>query len=658
MGALSLKGLFPFPEPQGWGGCGCHGRDTGAAWLLGPPSPEPPQERLTQKRCQGLSRQLTFLREAPRAAARGCSAAVTARCDAAPARCAASPAPGCAETPPTHYTGARILSVLASTPRSVLPFWETVPIPLHLLPRSRAAGARCGGAGPGRHRARSPGSGRTSGRGRAGARRAAGSGLAGTARHGTARHGTARHGTARHGTARHGTARHGTAQRRDTGRWSRVRGSLLGTHLPCRMGAAVLAAACILLALLPVGRAQSTPPSGCSQDLSSLYYNLCDLSAAWGIVLEAAASLGAVTSFVLTIVLVASLPFVEDPQKKSLVATQAFFLLGTFGLFCLTFDFIVGPDFSTCTSRRFLFGVLFALCFSCLLAHAVALNFLARRNCGPRGWVTLAVALLLALVEVIINAEWLIITVARQEGGPTDPCGLADADFVMALIYVMVLLVAAFGTAWPALCGRYTRWRKHGAFILATSGLSMAIWVAWTAMYLYGNQHVGKKPGWDDPTLAIALVSNAYAFILLYVIPEVTHVTRRSSEQGYEDDVYPTRGVGYETILKEQKSQSMFVENKAFSMDEPSFAKKPVSPYSGYNGQLLTSVYQPTEMALMHKGTSEGPYDVILPRATTASSASSTLRAEDAFAVQARHAAAQRDARGSQVLSPYSRNRW
>uniref|UniRef100_A0A8C2UIK9 G protein-coupled receptor class C group 5 member C n=2 Tax=Coturnix japonica TaxID=93934 RepID=A0A8C2UIK9_COTJA len=438
----------------------------------------------------------------------------------------------------------------------------------------------------------------------------------------------------------------------------RVLGAPLSTHLPCRMGAAVPAAACILLALLPTGRAQSTPPSGCGQDLSSLYYNLCDLSAAWGIVLEAAASLGAVTSFVLTIVLVASLPFVQDPQKKSLVATQAFFLLGTFGLFCLTFDFIVGPDFSTCTSRRFLFGVLFAICFSCLLAHAVALNFLARRNRGPRGWVTLAVALLLAMVEVIINAEWLIITVARQEGGPADPCGLADADFVMALIYVMVLLVAAFGTAWPALCGRYTRWRKHSIFILATTGLSMAIWVTWMAMYLYGNQHVGKKPGWDDPTLAIALVSNAYTFILLYIIPEVTHITRRSSEQGYEDDVYPTRGVGYETILKEQKSQSMFVENKAFSMDEPSFAKKPVSPYSGYNGQLLTSVYQPTEMALMHKGTSEGPYDVILPRATAASSASSTLRAEDAFAVQARHAAAQRDARSSQVLSPYSRNRW
>ena len=86
--------------------------------------------------------------------------------------------------------------MLASTRRSVLPLGGTVPAPLHLLPRPRAAGARCGEAGPGRPRVRSPGSGRTSGRGRAGARGAAGSGLAGTARHGTARHGTARHGGA------------------------------------------------------------------------------------------------------------------------------------------------------------------------------------------------------------------------------------------------------------------------------------------------------------------------------------------------------------------------------------------------------------------------------------------------------------------------------
>ncbi|XP_067403373.1 G-protein coupled receptor family C group 5 member C [Emydura macquarii macquarii] len=429
-----------------------------------------------------------------------------------------------------------------------------------------------------------------------------------------------------------------------------------------------MAAPCVLLlsvwlslSLLPACQAQGPPPSGCGKDLPPLYYNLCDLSAAWGIVLEVVAGFGAVTSFVLTIILVASLPFVRDPRKKSLVGTQVFFLLGTFGLFCLTFDFIVKQDFSTCASRRFLFGVLFGICFSCLLAHAVSLNLLARRNRGLQGWAAFGVALLLSLVEVIINAEWLLITVVRRRGPSLDPCNVANEDFVMALIFVMFLLLAAFAAAWPALCGRYAHWRKHAVFILLTTSLSMALWVAWIVMYLYGNQQRG-SPTWDDPTLAIAVAANACVFVFFYVIPEISHVVRPGPEQAYEDDAYPTRGVGYETILKEQKSQSMFVENKAFSMDEPSSAKKPVSPYSGYNGQLLTSVFQPTEMALMHKGPAEVPYDVILPRATassqTISSTSSTLRAEDAYVAQSRQAAAQKDSRDVQAPSPYNKSRW
>uniref|UniRef100_A0A8D0DI59 G protein-coupled receptor class C group 5 member C n=1 Tax=Salvator merianae TaxID=96440 RepID=A0A8D0DI59_SALMN len=422
---------------------------------------------------------------------------------------------------------------------------------------------------------------------------------------------------------------------------------------------------CLWLLGLPanVCPLQFTPssPLGCGKDLQPLYYNLCDLSAAWGIVLEAVASFGVVVSFVLTVILVASVPFIQDYRKKSLIGTQAFFLLGAFGLFCLTFAFIVKQDFSTCASRRFLFGVLFAICFSCLAAHTLTLNFLAQRNHGPRGWITFGVAFLLVLVEVIINAEWLIITVVRSDGASKDPCSVKQEDFVMALIYVMFLQVATFVAAWPVLCGRYRHWRKHAIFILLTTSLSMALWVVWIVMYVYGNKQEG-APAWNDPTLAIALVSNACVFLFFYVIPEISQVIRPGPDQAYEDDVYPTRGVGYETILKEQKSQSMFVENKAFSMDEPSSAKKPVSPYSGYNGQLLTSVYQPTEMALMHKGPSDGPYDVILPRATANSqvmgSANSTLRAEEAYISQNKQTTTQKDGKSGQASSPYSKNRW
>ncbi|KAM4692341.1 G-protein coupled receptor family C group 5 member C [Rhinophrynus dorsalis] len=406
--------------------------------------------------------------------------------------------------------------------------------------------------------------------------------------------------------------------------------------------------------------AQSTEvPSGCGEGLNPLYYYLCDLHAAWGIVLQAITSAGIVSSFILMIVLVASTPFMQDKKKKSMLGTQVFFLLGTMGLFCLVFDMVVKKDFSTCASRRFLFGLFFAMCFSCLWMHGVSLNYLVRKNKGPSGWWIFGLAVGLSMVEAIINTEWLIITIVRTASTAGEPCSIENQDFVMALIYVMFLILAGFITAWPALCGRYGHWRKHSIFILLTLFLSACIWIVWIVMYVYGNIQVGIPQYWDDPTLAIALVSNAWAFIFFYIIPEISQLTKPNLEQSFDEDLYPTRGVGYETILKEQASQSMYVENKAFSMDEQSSAaKKPVSPYSGYNGQPRSSVYQPTEMAIMNKNTTDLPYDVIIPRATAnshpAASSNSTIRAEDAYTAQNRHNA--KPASNIQTQSPY--NQW
>ncbi|XP_075072973.1 G-protein coupled receptor family C group 5 member C [Mixophyes fleayi] len=397
-----------------------------------------------------------------------------------------------------------------------------------------------------------------------------------------------------------------------------------------------------------------TPPNGCGEGLDPVYYNLCDLSSVWGIVLQAITSAGIISSFILTIVLVASTPFIQDKRKKSMLGTQVFFLLGTNGLFCLVFDMVVKQNYSTCASRRFLFGVFFAICFSCLCTHAVNLNYLVRKNTGPSGWWIFGIAVALSLVEAIINTEWLIITIVRTAATVQQPCAIANADFVMALIYVMFLIAAGFLTAWPALCGRYGHWRKHAVFIILTLFLSICIWIVWIVMYVYGNGIVGKPVYWDDPTLAIALVSNAWTFIFLYIIPEISQLTKPSLEQTFEEELYPTRGVGYETIFKEQTLQNMHVENKAFSMDEPQTAKRPVSPYSGYSGQLRSNVYQPTEMALITKNTTELPYDVVIPRATAnthpATSGNSTLRAEDAYAAQTRH-----NANNAQPNSPYSK---
>ncbi|GAA6226559.1 G-protein coupled receptor family C group 5 member C-like [Lates japonicus] len=384
--------------------------------------------------------------------------------------------------------------------------------------------------------------------------------------------------------------------------------------------------------------AANITPEGCGPNVDSLYYNLCDLSAAWGIVLETFAGAGIVFSLVLFISLLASLPFMKDKNHRSSVGLHACFLICTIGLFCLTFAFIVGKDFSTCASRRFLFGVLFGGCFACLLMQSVNLNILARRNSGPRAWVLCLGAVGLWLVEVVINTEWLIITVVRNPLPPlnsTDetgratatPCNIANQDFVMALIYVLTLILAVVVASLAIIAGKHKQWKMEGACILVTGLFSVGIWVAWIVMYVYGNKRHG-GPTWDDPTLAIALVANAWVFLIIYTIPKICCLTADDdSELSYGQDVYPNQGAGYETILKEQSSQSIFMENKAFSMDEPNQGSKPVSPYSGYTGQLRSSVYQPTELALITKPIGNHPtqpsYDMVIPRASTNSAANS-----------------------------------
>ncbi|XP_061702936.1 G-protein coupled receptor family C group 5 member C-like [Syngnathoides biaculeatus] len=371
------------------------------------------------------------------------------------------------------------------------------------------------------------------------------------------------------------------------------------------------------------------PPKGCGSSIGSMYYNLCDLTAAWGVAVEAVAAAGAVTSFVVFVILMARLPLVMDETRKATVALEAGVLVFTLGLFGLAFAFIVGRDSASCAARRFLFGVLFAGCLACLLMHGLWLVLSQRRGRGPRSRTLCLGALALWLVEVIINTEWLLITAVRNPPvGPdaSEPsCGFANRDFVMALIYVMILLLAAVLTAVPSLTRKDRRWRRDGAFVLVTGLLTAAIWAAWIAMYIGGNRAVGDA-GWDDPTLAVAVVSNAWVFLLLYAVPEICLLTQREDpdlELPRDDDrIYPPRSLAYDNVRKEPEPphQMVYLENKAFTTEEPpTEPSKPVSPYAAYNGQLRSCVYQPTEIALIAKGLTKMDQDAMMRRASTSS---------------------------------------
>ncbi|XP_026233755.1 G-protein coupled receptor family C group 5 member C-like isoform X2 [Anabas testudineus] len=367
----------------------------------------------------------------------------------------------------------------------------------------------------------------------------------------------------------------------------------------------------------------SSAPKGCGSSISSIYYNLCDLATVWGVVVEAVAAAGVVTSFILFVILMACLPFVTNQKRKGMVALQAAILVFTLGLFGLTFAFIVGRYSTSCAARRFLFGVLFSGCLACLAMHGLWLALLERRGRGPRSWMLCLGALGLWLVEVIINTEWLVITVVRSPSGgaPDLFCSIANMDFVMALIYVMVLLLAVVLMAVPSLIHKHKQWRRDGAFIFVTGLLTLGIWISWIVMYMYGNGLTGNA-SWDDPTLAIAVVSNAWVFLFLYTIPEISLLTQEDPDQEQPSDgdhVYPARSLVYDNILKETEPphQNVYMNNKAFTMDEPptEVSTKPLSPYGSYNGQLRSCVYQPTELALIAKGLTRRDQDMRIPRA-------------------------------------------
>ncbi|XP_063058632.1 G protein-coupled receptor, class C, group 5, member Bb [Engraulis encrasicolus] len=388
-----------------------------------------------------------------------------------------------------------------------------------------------------------------------------------------------------------------------------------------------------------------TPPRGCGASVEPWYQVLCDLESVWGVVLEAVACGGAATALILALVLASRLRWVPEQDRRSGVGPLLLLLGGTVGLFGLSFAFLVGRGEALCVVRRALWGPLFALCFSCLLAQALRLRRLASGRRSPSGGSLAGLAVALCLVQGVIAAEWLVLTVFR-EGHAT--CDYLPLDFTLACSYALGLLLMATGMSLGVvLCGgggggegrseaTRRRWRCNGVWLFLSCLASLLLWVAWLGFYLY-NDLVGasllhrSRPDWDEPALAVALVTEAWALLLLHAIPEAHLCLRRQPQysvtsslsqdfydtpnqssaqlqdlhhhhhQGYEDDERPQ--------TTQSQSRSPFADNQAFSVEEHSAALRSGGYLNGIPATRQTlpfrsHVYQPTEMALlMNSGT-------------------------------------------------------
>ncbi|XP_063094320.1 retinoic acid-induced protein 3 [Cavia porcellus] len=315
-------------------------------------------------------------------------------------------------------------------------------------------------------------------------------------------------------------------------------------------------------------------PSGCRSDLDPRYHRLCDMEESWGIVLETFAGLGAVTSVAFMFTLLVLISKVQDSNRRRMLPTQFLFLLGVLGVFGLTFAFIIKLDGGTGPTRFFLFGVVFAICFSCLLLHAFNLNKLVRGRESLSWLVTLGLALSLSLVQDVIAIEYTVLTMNRTNVHIFSELSAPrrNEDFVMLLIYVLFLMLLTFCTSSFIFCGSFAGWKRHGLHIFFTMFFSIAVWVAWIALLLVSTL----DSMWDDTILSTALVINGWIFLLFYVIPEFIVIPKQRKPVDYPlEDAFCTPQV---------MKQSRGMENRAYSQEEvtPGFAETGTqhAPYS------------------------------------------------------------------------------
>ncbi|XP_053325061.1 G-protein coupled receptor family C group 5 member D [Spea bombifrons] len=298
---------------------------------------------------------------------------------------------------------------------------------------------------------------------------------------------------------------------------------------------------------------------------------LCDAQAAWGIIMETLAAAGAIFTIMLMLALVVMVPRICDSAKRALVPIQLIFLLGTLGIFGLTFAFIIQLNSQTCPTRFFLFGVLFAICFSCLLVHASKLVRLVRGGLGMSWWVMLATVIVLSLVQIIIAILYVAIYLTRNASN-CEGNSKHNTDFVLILIYVFVLMAITFTVSIFSLCGPFSYWKRHGLHIYITIFISMGIWVAWIVMLLNGNITLGNPQTWDDPVRAIALVANGWVFLILYIVPELCLLTR--CQPNHSKDVSQDQP----RLLR----QTVGVDNQVFAQEDSNLGSNSgrSSPYS------------------------------------------------------------------------------
>lgn len=202
-------------------------------------------------------------------------------------------------------------------------------------------------------------------------------------------------------------------------------------------------------------------------------------------------------------------------------------LLGILGIFLVNFAFFIPASAASCGARRFVMGVVYAICFAALLVKAVD-NWRYTwhdYSIGKRKYKGLAsacslllVALTLVAIQILIGILWLVITapgatLVRVTTPPHDywwcnPPLLYDVGLVLSFMFVILLILATIIFATISFLKDINYFESR--WLLASCLCTGAIFVAWMII-----STMATAP-YRDATVAIANLLNGTILLILF----------------------------------------------------------------------------------------------------------------------------------------------
>ncbi|XP_064612204.1 uncharacterized protein LOC135476193 isoform X2 [Liolophura sinensis] len=252
----------------------------------------------------------------------------------------------------------------------------------------------------------------------------------------------------------------------------------------------------------------------------------------WAIVLGILTSLGILVCLFLFVILLACYPI-----KTGTTILGFLLLVGIIGIYAINFAFFLPASVVTCGARRFVMGIVYAICFAALLVKAADNWRYGEFDTAPKKYkgITsaiglLLIALFLIFIQVIIPIMWLTVdepaafllsdSVIPHDYWWCGPPPFYDLALVLSFIYVMILVILTIifaVLAWFNQNNYYeSRWILGVS--ISTAGILM-VWMIVSTMAAVPYRDAAVAVGnWVNATLLLICLPLRKTFLLFRIL--------------------------------------------------------------------------------------------------------------------------------------------